>query len=110
MAINAIKEDIVKIENHCTKKIRLGYLMFGLDKQNMSSFVPQLFALLFLKKKKTPGQGEVLQGSRRSASGVKEKCIGFKGKSASGVKENCIGDQGKVLPQNVLYLAEGPSP
>ena len=26
MAINAKKEDIVKIENHCTKKIRLGYL------------------------------------------------------------------------------------
>ena len=26
MAINAKKEDIVKIENHCTKNIRLGYL------------------------------------------------------------------------------------
>ena len=26
MAINANKEDIVKIENHITKKIRLGYL------------------------------------------------------------------------------------
>ena len=25
MAINAKKEDIVQIENHCTKKIRLGY-------------------------------------------------------------------------------------
>jgi hypothetical protein len=26
MAINVKKEDIVQIENHCTKKIRLGYL------------------------------------------------------------------------------------
>ena len=28
MAINAIKEDIVKIENQCTKKIRLGYRLY----------------------------------------------------------------------------------
>ena len=28
MAINAKKEDIVKIENHYTKKIRLGYLQY----------------------------------------------------------------------------------
>ena len=26
IAINAKKEDIAKIENYCTKKIRLGYL------------------------------------------------------------------------------------
>ena len=26
MAKNAKKDDMVKIENHCTKKIRLGYL------------------------------------------------------------------------------------
>ena len=51
--------------------------------------------------------------SRRSASGVKEKCIGGQGevrqgsrKSASGVKVKCIGGQGEVLPQNVWYLAE----
>ena len=28
MAKNAKKEDMVKVENHCTKKIRLGYLVF----------------------------------------------------------------------------------
>ena len=30
MAKNAKKEDMVKIENHCAKKIRLGYLEFSL--------------------------------------------------------------------------------
>ena len=48
-------------------------------------------------KKSPPGQGEVRQGSRRSASVVKEKCVGGQGEvcqgsreSASGVKEECF--------------------
>ena len=35
MAKNAKKEDMVKIENHCTKKIRLGYLAISFNKQGL---------------------------------------------------------------------------
>ena len=31
MEVNAKKEDTVKIENHCTMKIRLGYLIATLE-------------------------------------------------------------------------------
>ena len=51
--------------------------------------------------------------SRRSAWGVKEKCVRGQGearwgsrRSASGVKEKCIRGQGEVLPLNVWYSAE----
>ena len=63
--------------------------------------------LLFSTLKNKPSR------SRRSASGVKEKCVRGQGevrrgsrRSASGVKEKCIGGQGEVLPLNVWYSAE----
>ena len=50
-----------------------------------------------LSKISPPGEGEVCQRSRRSASGIKEKCVGGQGevrqgsrKSASGIKEQCF--------------------
>ena len=45
-----------------------------------------------------PGQGEVRQGSRRSASGVKEKCVSGQGKVRQG--------QGEVLHLNTTHSAE----
>ena len=56
------------------------------------------YCLLFSTLKKSPpSQGEVRQGSRKSASEVKEKCVGGQGevrqgsrKSASGVNEKCF--------------------
>ena len=63
--------------------------------------------LLFSTLKNRPSQ------ARRSASGVKEKCVRGQGQvrrgsreSASWVKEKCIGGQGEVLPLNVWYSAE----
>ena len=51
--------------------------------------------------------------SKRSVSGVKEKCIRGQGgvdraskRSVSGSKEKCIEGQGKVLPLSVWYSAE----
>ena len=41
---------------------------------------------------------EVRQGSRRSASGVKEKC--------AGLKEKCVRGQGEVIQLNTTHLAE----
>ena len=65
------------------------------------------FFLLFSTLKNRPSQ------ARRSASGVKEKCVRGQGQvrrgsreSASWVKEKCIGGQGEVLPLNVWYSAE----
>ena len=49
------------------------------------------------------------QGSRKSASGVKDKCVGGQREVRQGekcVKEKCIGGQGEVLPLNVWYSAE----
>ena len=55
------------------------------------------FCFFQLRKISPPGQGEVCQELRRSASGVKEKCVGGQGevrqgsrKSALGVKEKCF--------------------
>ena len=66
-----------------------------------------------VKEKCMGGQGEMRQGSRKSASGVKEKCVRGQGevrrgsrRSASGVKEKCVGGQGEVPPLIVWYSAE----
>ena len=51
-------------------------------------FFFSFFLLFSTLKMSPPGQGEVRQWSRKSASGVKEKC--------AGVKENCVRGQGEV--------------
>ena len=56
------------------------------------------FWLFQLWKLSPPAQGEVRHGSRRSASGGKEKC--------AGVKEKCIRGQGEVLQVNTTQWAE----
>ena len=62
-----------------------------------------------------PGQVEVHQGLRKSASGIKEKCVRDQGevrrgssRSGSGVKEKGVrgGASGEVLPLNVWYSAK----
>ena len=52
-----------------------------------------------------PGQGEVCQVSRKSASGVKKKCVGGKEKCVRGQGEVHKGSR-KVLSLNVSYSAE----
>ena len=49
--------------------------------------------LLFSTLKKSPsGQGEVRQGSRRSASGVKEKCAGGQGQVRQGSRRSALAE------------------
>ena len=70
IAINAKKEDIVKIENHCTKKIRMGYLFcitFVFQKQTVKYVCFWLDQLLEMLKcwddiclKICPGSGTIV--------------------------------------------------
>ena len=79
--------------------------MLGLDQKEII-FNPTTFCLFFFTIISPLGQEEVRQESRRHVLGGQgEVCQGSR-KRASGVKEKCIGGQGKVLPQNVWYLAE----
>ena len=66
-------------------------------KKNILDFAFTFFFLFQLWKTSPPGQGEVHEGSRKSASGVNEKRVGGQGevhqgsrRSASGVKEKCF--------------------
>ena len=52
--------------------------IYSIFKNNFGFFFYHSFAFS-TQKNKPPGQGEVRQGLRRSASGVKEKCVGGKG-------------------------------
>ena len=55
----------------------------------IGDFSFNFFCFFQLWKISPPGQGEVRQGSRKIASGVKEKCQGSR-RSALGVKEKCF--------------------
>ena len=48
MAINARKEDIVKIENHCTKKIKLGYLEYATKRAKYNNDFKIVFVHTFV--------------------------------------------------------------
>ena len=67
------------------------FKIYNVSKNNFGFFVYNFLTFFNSEKKKSLGQREVCQGSRKSASGVKDKCIG---------------EQGEMLPLNVWYSAE----
>ena len=58
------------------------------------------------------GQGEVCQGSRRSASGVKEKCAGVQGKVCHGSRESASAEyhtfRGSTSPLPPMHFSLTP--
>ena len=82
------------------------FKIFNFDQKNIWYFFVT-FCFSKLWKISPPGQGEVRQGSRRNASGVKEKC--FRGqeevrpvsrKIVSGVKEKSLG----LIPHKLRFI------
>ena len=58
-------------------------MKYSVFKNNFGFFVYH-FLFFFTLKISPPGQGEVCQGSRKSASGVKDKCVGGQGEVRQG--------------------------
>ena len=59
------------------------FKIYSIFKNNLGFFFHHLLGF-FSTVKNPPGQGEVRQGSRRSASGAKTKCAGGQGKVRHG--------------------------
>ena len=74
------------------------FKIYSVFKNNFGFFFHHFFDFFKLQKRNPPGQGEVSQGSRRSASGVKEKC--------AGVQEKVCQGQGEVLQLNTTPSVE----
>ena len=79
--------------------------IISFSKKNWIFFLKPFFGFFKLWQMSPPGQGEVRQESRKSASGVKKKCVGGKEKCVRGQGEVHQGSR-KVLLLNVWYSAE----
>ena len=71
------------------------FKIYSILKNEFGFFFHHFFLFFSILKKSSPGQGEVRQGSRENASGLKEMCVGGQGevrqgsrRSASGIKES----------------------
>ena len=72
----------------------LRYIVFS---KIILDFLFTFFLFFSALKKSPPGEGEVHQGSRKSALGVKEKCVGGQGEVHKGSRRSSLGVKEKRI-------------